>query len=920
MSVAPKIRPNGQFHNQCYNMRVLRVYQHLQLNWACRPALKRQILSLGLAWGLIGGWVCIGGASVAFASEPLVPVKLQLKWRHQFQFAGYYAALEKGYYAEAGFRVKLLEAAVGQDPVEEVLAGRAEYGVGTSELVLRHQQGAPLVALAAIFQHSPLVLLMNQGDGLASLHDLVGKKIMVEPQSAQLLAYLHQEMMPPEKLKILPHTHTVKPLLEGQVAALSAYSTDEPFVLQQAKFPYVVLTPRAGGIDFYGDVLFTDERQLRQHPEQVKAFRAASLKGWEYAVKHPEEMVQLIYQRYSTRHTIPHLRFEAQQTLGLIKPELVEMGYQYPGRWQHMIDIYRQQGMLTSSRSLHTFIYNPNPLARFQSLLWGVVAGFALASLLLVLLLMLWRLNRELRRQNKLTQAELDARRQVEQALRQSKARSDALNEELQSVLVETQRLRGEAEMASRAKGDFLANMSHELRTPMNGIIGIGSLLLKTPLSPEQQDYAGIIQRSTQALMTILNDILDFSRIEARMLELEHIVYTPSDVLDSVVELFGMAAQEKGLLLTWTLAPEVPLELMGDPARLRQVVANLVSNALKFTSRGGVHIAVSLTLERQVQWQITDTGMGMSPEVQQALFQPFTQGDASITRRFGGTGLGLAISRELVMLMGGTIAVDSILGQGAVFWFRLPCLVTAPHKVSEQPLRGRHFLLGHFPKPLHGMLMGLLQAEGATAAEPASLGGALPTDEWIVGLSTWQSQPSLAEHPCGWLLLTWEETLPPLPSGWGSLRLPLRRTELLRQLLPVVPDASENRVGVPAHAREILLVEDNPVNRLVLEAMLKRLGYPITMAEDGPDALEKLRQRTFDLVLMDIQMPEMDGFEVTQRLRMQMGATSNQVPVIALTAHAMHGYREKCLQEGLNDYLSKPVQLADLEQMLLRWL
>jgi hypothetical protein len=353
--------------------------------------------------------------------------------------------------------------------------------VGTSELVLRHQQGAPLVALAAIFQHSPLVLLMRQGSDLSSLHDLLGKRIMVEPQSAQLLAYLHQEMLPPEKLTILPHTHTVAPLLEGRVEALSAYSTDEPFVLQQAKFPYVLLTPRAGGIDFYGDVLFTSQRQLRQHPEQVKAFRAASLKGWEYAVQHPEEMVQLIYQRYSTRHSLEHLRFEAQKTLALIKPELVEMGYQYPGRWQHMIDIYRQQGMLTSSRSLHTFIYNPNPLARFQSLLWGAVVGFALALLLLVLLLMLWRLNHKLRLQNKLTQAELDARRQVEQALRQSKARSDALNEELQSVLLETQRLRGEAEMASRAKGDFLANMSHELRTPMNGMIGISSLLLKRP-------------------------------------------------------------------------------------------------------------------------------------------------------------------------------------------------------------------------------------------------------------------------------------------------------------------------------------------------------------------------------------------------------------------------------------------------------
>ncbi|PKL76177.1 MAG: diguanylate cyclase, partial [Candidatus Melainabacteria bacterium HGW-Melainabacteria-1] len=267
----------------------------------------RSRTGLGLLLPAICLW--LGLATAALAEAPaLQRVTLQLKWKHQFQFAGYYAAIEQGYYREAGLDVKLREAGVGEDPVDRVLTGQAEYGVGTSELAVMRAQGRPIVLLAPIYQHSPLVLLVRtrQPGGpeqALSVHDLKGRHLMIEPQSAQLFAYLKGEGLSPEQLRISAHTHSIQALIRGEVDGMSAYATDEPFLLQQAKVPFTQLSARSGGIDFYGDSLFTSEARLRAQPEQVRAFRAASLKGWEYALKHPEEIIRLIHSRYSQRHS-----------------------------------------------------------------------------------------------------------------------------------------------------------------------------------------------------------------------------------------------------------------------------------------------------------------------------------------------------------------------------------------------------------------------------------------------------------------------------------------------------------------------------------------------------------------------------------------------------------------------------------------
>jgi signal transduction histidine kinase len=266
----------------------------------------RLLLTL-LALLLVGG--C---ASEQSSLVPPEQVALQLKWKHQFQFAGYYAALEQGYYQDAGLDVEFREAQDGEDPVQSVLAGEAEFGVGTSELVLLRSQGEPVVALAAIFQHSPQILLARRDAGIATIHDLAGRTVMIEPQAADLLAYLQKEGLSLDSLKIVPHTYSPFALISGSVAAMSAYETDELFLVQQAGVDVLEFSPRTGGIDFYGDVLFTTEEQILKHPERAAAFRAASLRGWQYAMSHPDEMVNLILTKYTTRHSRAHLEFEAQ--------------------------------------------------------------------------------------------------------------------------------------------------------------------------------------------------------------------------------------------------------------------------------------------------------------------------------------------------------------------------------------------------------------------------------------------------------------------------------------------------------------------------------------------------------------------------------------------------------------------------------
>ncbi|MFA6291679.1 MAG: PAS domain S-box protein [Victivallales bacterium] len=318
-------------------------------------------------------------------------VTLQLKWSHAFQFAGYYAAKENGYYRDAGLDVDIVEATPGVDPVKEVLEGRANFGVGTSSLLLQRNEGKPLVALAVIFQHSPYVLLVRQDKAILSVHDLVGKRLMIEPQAEEILAYLHCEGVPRDRIAFIEHSFDYRDLVRGNVDAISGYVTNQPYYLDRIKFPYQSYSPRSAGIDFYGDNLFTSEMEMDRHPARVKAFREASLRGWRYAMNHHEEIADLILSKYSQRNGRDYLLFEAQQMISLVHPELIEIGYMNPGRWRHIAENYADLGMMPRNFSIKGFLYNPNPK---YDLTWLRISLASALILIIIVSLVAWRFAR----------------------------------------------------------------------------------------------------------------------------------------------------------------------------------------------------------------------------------------------------------------------------------------------------------------------------------------------------------------------------------------------------------------------------------------------------------------------------------------------------------------------------------------------
>lgn len=714
-------------------------------------------------------------------SFALDKVELYLKWKHQFQFAGYYAAVEKGFFEEEGLNVEIIPRSLDWKVSDKVLEGPGRYGVSDSSIVYEFLQGRDLIILSSIFQRSPLVFATRSEDNLTSPIDLKGKKVMYQKNidDAAFKIMFQNSGVSEDDIIHVPHSMSNDALINKTVDAISIYTTNQPFYFMQRQVDIHLIEPINYGADLYGDTLITGGDEALNHHERAKAMRRASIKGWYYALENMEEISKLIKQKYNPSLSLDKIIFEANQTKKIISPDLVPIGHTNAGRLNRISSYYTNNSKL-DHKNLELLLFDSFLEAKKGKTQSNIIKALIITLLILsVTLIPIIFFNRKLRYEvNKQT------------------SRLDEL---------------------MREKESFFASMTHELRTPLNGIIGALYFLNETEDEEKRSEYINSISYSSNVLLDLVNDILDFSKFENKKMKLVEENQAIKSILQSSILTLQAMAERKGIHFIVNNQISDSLWVKIDSTKFSQVINNIIGNAIKFTDEG--HVKVTFYSKKiddliQVHCEVEDSGIGISKEGLKSLFTPFKQVNQKGRAQVKGTGLGLVICKKIVGLMQGDIHIHQNSYHGTTCRFYVTC--------SE-----------HFRQN--------------------------DTDN--------------------------KKTL-------ASVHIP----------------NYENL--------NVLIAEDNPINRMLLEKFLAKFKIQAVMAENGKEALELLEKSTFDILFLDKQMPIMDGIETCKRIRSHPRNTLSKLYIVGQSADWTGLLDPECKALGMNATLPKPTRYKDIERVL----